>query len=302
MSARMLVGLGICCMAIACGSDDKAASPADPVVLTGTPDPATVFNAPQTCYFYANNLMSGIWHRASNRIIAGHYNEDGYYSHLAGAGGYPALPDNDTGTRYARIVHMPGTRTVVHAGVDQFPSAASTVFVGTTDDQTGALGSFAPAVFSDGFAGDCNLISSSATEFLCYDGAAVRHYATARGSAALTLSKTVALSQQPLETCGAFCFGGTFAWDGAYYYFSDDGNSSSNLVYAVYNAGGSFLANYTATGSGSVTSTYFDWSAGQYATHDGFGGRSGVDNFTWTGGSQGDDSQCYYPSAYHTAP
>jgi hypothetical protein len=276
-------------------------APSDSVVPVTPPDPATVFNNPEQCYFYSNNLMSGLWHRNSNKIIVGHYSSNGYWSHPAGAGGYTSAPNIDTGVKYARMVHMPNTATVIHAGADQFPSAASTVFVGRIDRFTGALSGFAPAVWGDGFTGNCNLISSTQSQFLCWDGTVIRRYNTTEGSATLTPAGTVTLSQAPVGACGSFCFGGTFAWDGTYFYFGS-GNSSSSRAYDVYNATGTFVATHTATGNGAIDSVYFDWSAGAYATHDGFGGRSGTANYLWSGGSQTDDSQCYRRSTVHTLP
>jgi hypothetical protein len=298
---------GACGVACAAGRSCVAGAcvttcPAGSVCLSGTPDPSMVFNTPVACYAYPNNLVNGIWHRASNQIIAGHYSSSGYWSHTAGASGYPGSPDNATGTVFARMVIIPGTNSVVHTDQAPYPSNHNRLYIGTINPVTGALGTFAPVVFSDGFTGQCNLLSSSATEFLCFDGTSIRHYATTAGSAALTFVRTVTPTGPAPYACGAHCFGGTFAWDGMFYYFSADGASSSNLLYDVYNTAGARVGRYTANGNGSLDGLYFDWSIGRYASHDGYGGRTGAANFTPTGIGFGNDSQCYGAASPYHAP
>lgn len=269
------------------------------VTLSTHPGSATVFNSPDHCYYYANNLMSGIWHRESNRIISGHFSSPGYYSHLAETDGYAPLPDNDTGATYNRLVHAPMTDVVVRSVNAQYPAQADSILVGSIDAQ-GQLGGFEPAVFSDGFSGNCNLFSASPSEFLCFDGTRIRHYETTRGSAELTFVKNVALSSLPGDVCDAHCFGGTFAWDGAYYYFASSGSIHTSRGYLAYDATGVLDSTHTASGNGAINATYFDWSVGRYTTHDGWGNRNGVSNYSWAGGGTGDDSQCYSaPSPYH---
>ena len=279
----------------------RTTCPANTVCLTNTPNPATVFNTLDSCYAYPNNLVNGIWHAGSNMIIAGHYSDNGYWSYPAYTGNYPALPNNATGVNFSRMVLVAETGTVVHTGQAQYPSAYNQIMLGSINEATGAIGAFTAATYSDNFTGSCNLISASATEFLCFDGVNVRQYATVAGSAALSFVAAVPLTPAPASTCGSYCFGGTFAWDGVYYYFSSNGSSSNNLQYQVYTATGALQGTYTATGNGAIDSTYFDWSVGRYATHDGYGGRGGGQEFFWLGGSFTDDSQCYGPpSPYHT--
>jgi len=270
--------------------------------LTGTPDPATVLSTIDQTYYFDNNLVNSIWHEPSDQIIGGHYSSNGYYSFAAGASGYPRFPDNDTGTQYDRMVHMPATNTAVRTDNNQYGSPYNRLYVGTIDAVTGALSGFATAVFLDGFTGDCNIISSSASEFLCFDGTAIRHYATAEGSANLTLASTVTLATAPAATCSGYCFGGTFGWDGMYYYFAYSGSSSTENRYQAYDSSGTLVGTYSATPSGGgVNSVYFDWSVCRYATHSGFGTRGGGSEYVWTGGTLDDDSQVYGPvSTYHT--
>jgi hypothetical protein len=161
------------------------------------------------------------------------------------------------------------------------------------------------AVFSDAFAGNCQLMSSSATHFLCYDGTVIRRYTTTAGSPNLTFVDTVTLTGTALPAAaqcvpGVGCFGGTFAWDGVYYYFASVQNSSADRSYRVYDSSGAYVATDTATGVGGITGTYFDWSVGRYSTHDGYGGRTGglVRNPTGGGGS---DTHAFGPvSSNHT--
>jgi hypothetical protein len=271
--------------------------------LVGEPDPATVFNVGEVTYFFDNNLVGSIWHADSGTVLAGHYNSNGRYQFPAFSGGYPALPALDTGVRYGRMVHAPRTGVVVRSNGDQFATLATDHTVGVIDPATGDLSGFVPAVYSDGFGGYCNLISASATEFLCFDGADVRHYATEHGSGALTHTRTVSLGAPlPTVVCDEYCFGGRFAWDGRNYYFADQGNDSSNITYQVYNAEGGNLATHDVVGGAAIDSLYFDWSSCRYTSHDGYGNRSLGDTYTWAAGDFGDDSQTYSPvSVDHAA-
>jgi hypothetical protein len=269
--------------------------------LTGAPDPSTVFNTGDVTYFFSNNLVGMVWHAESDQILGGHYSNSGYYSFTSHTGGYSELPDNDVGTQYGRMILAANTGVVVRNNSNQFATPAATHTVGTIDPVTGALSGFVPAVYSDGFGGNCNLISASATEFLCFDGATIRHYGTEFGSGNLTLNATVALlAPLPVDLCEAHCFGGQFAWDGEYYYLPEDGNSPSNLTYQVYDAAGTNVGTHTATGSGAMTSLYFDWSTCRYGSHDGFGGRSLGAEYWWAGGSPTNDSSTFgFPSTDH---
>ena len=264
------------------------------VSLTGTPDKTTVFNSIDRTFFYANNLVNGIWNGPSDKIIVGHYGHDAYWSHESNAGGYSQYPDNGSDA-YDRMVAMPATNRVIHTDQNYFPSDYNRIYIGGIDEDTGLLGSFSTVVFSDGYTGDCNLISSSATEFLCYDGSVIRVYTTSESSTTLTYVKTVTLSQQPSNICSSNCYGGTFAWDGMYYYFANNGRSSNSDDYVVYNSDGVYQAMYEASGGGDVSSTYFDWSVGRYATHSGWGKRSGGTTYSYGTTTSADDSQCYGP-------
>ncbi len=270
--------------------------------LTGEPDPAAVFDDGVATYFFSNNLVGTNWHRETDTLFAGHYSSTGYYSFPAFSGDYPALPDNDVGVQYGRTVLVPATGVVVRNNGDQFASPGTDHSVGVIDPATGTLSGFEPPVFSDGFAGNCNLLSASADEFLCFDGANVRHYGTEPGSGDLTLNATVALAAPlPRALCDSFCFGGRFAWDGMYYYLPDAGNDSSNITYQVYDADGGHVGTYDVTGGNAINSLFFDWSACRYTSHDGYGNRSLGATYTWAGGSFSDDSQTYGPeSADHT--
>ncbi|MEZ4449222.1 MAG: hypothetical protein R3B09_07055 [Nannocystaceae bacterium] len=282
--------VGVCDAKSGCMNEDNPYL----VCLNGDPDPSTVFNTIESTYYFSNNLSNTIWHAGSNQILSGHYSQLGYYAFPAEMNDYPQFPDQAKTERYTRLIHIPGTRTAIH-GDTQFAIPASAVRIGDLDPDTGVISGMQPAVFSDGFNGNCNLISNDNTRFFCYDGSGVRKYDTAEGSPNLTFVETVALSQPPLDLCDTFCFGGTFAWDGKYYYFPYDGNSSSDRRYSVYDATGALVQTYTATGNGAIDGTYFDWSVGHYTIHDGFGGRSGGNIYTW--GQNGDDSQCYGPKS-----
>ena len=268
--------------------------------LTGTVDPTTVFNTIEQTYSFPNNLTNSIWNRLSNVLITGEFSTNGYWSFPVGTTGYSGTP-NVASVYHERMVQVPATNTVVYdvvaASDGVGPGTAANFKVATISNATGALSGDAAAVFSDGFTGSCQLTSSSATEFLCYDGTNVRLYATAAGSATLTYERTVtlgtALPTAARCNANASCYGSTFAWDGAYYYFAADEGSSNNLMYLVYNPDGSLKQTVTATGGGSLNGLYFDWSVARYASHDGFGGRSGGALHSSTGGNS--DTQVYSP-------
>ncbi len=264
--------------------------------LTGAPTHATVFNATAETYRFGNNLTNSIWNRQSNVIVTGEYSTQGYWAFAESTNNYTAGPN--VGTNFhERMVQIPATNTVVFsnaatsAGTGVGAGTASLVMVATISTSTGLLTAGVSAVFSDAFAGSCTLHSSSGNRFLCYDGGSlIKRYGTTAGSPNLTWLGDVTLSGTALPaaakcTAGSACFGSTFAWDGAYYYFANDEGSSTNLAYTVYDASGVFVATDTATGSGAIDGVYFDWSVGRYSTHDGFGGRTGGAVFAAVGGT-----------------
>lgn len=278
------------------------------VYLSGTPNPATAFDASEVGFSYDNNLTNGIWHANSNQIIVGEYSLPGYWSHPANVGGHPATPNNGTeGVR--RLVHMPLTELAAYTtapSADGIGSALpADLKLALIDRTTGALSAGTTAQFSDSYAGTCNVLSSSADElFILENSTTVRRYRTTTTSNVLTFVSIITLSQALAATAicapGDPCYGGTFAWDGVYFYFARSQGALGDLRYDVYGANGAFIASYTALGGGGINSLYFDWSVGRYATHDGFGNRSAAT--VYASSSPGDsDTQCYgVPSSAHT--
>jgi hypothetical protein len=266
-------------------------------VLTGTPDPASVFNTIVETYRFPNNLTNSIWNRASNTILTGEFSQSGYWAFAQGTATYANAPDNGTDV-HARMVQIPATNTVIYsrsASSDGVGPATSAQFVvATLNPGTGRLVGDASAVFSDGFTAGCRLTSASATELLCYDGTGIRRYKTAANSPTLTFAGTVALSAALPTTaqCAPMtpCYGSTFAFDGAFYYFALQQGSPNNLVYVVYNVAGTLVGQMTASGAGAMNGLYFDWSVGRYSSHDGFGGRVGGTVF-----GTGSDTHCFGP-------
>jgi hypothetical protein len=261
-------------------------------VLTGNPDPATVFNAIAETYRFPNNLTNSIWNRQSNTIVTGEFNQSGYWAFAPGTAAYAAMPDNGTDI-HARMVQIPATNTVVYSrspssdGVG--PATSAQFVVATISPSNGRLSNDQTAIFTDGFTGGCRLTSASATELLCYDGTGIRRYRTALDSPTLTFMGTLALSAALPTTaqCAPMtpCYGSTFAFDGAFYYFALQQGSPTNLAYIVYNAAGTLIGQMAATGTGSMNGLYFDWSVGRYSSHDGFGGRAGATVFGPANGS-----------------
>lgn len=271
-------------------------------ILTGTPVHTTVFNTIAETYKFPNNLTNSIWNRQANIIVTGDYITSGYWAFAPGTTSFPASPNNDTANTFTRLVQIPATNTVVFSkassGSGVGPGTVANMLVATISTTTGLLSGKAAPVFSDGFTGNCNLHSSSATEFLCLSTATtIKRYGTTAGSPNLQFLGDITLSQ-PLPTAaqcvpGNSCYGGTFAFDGAYFYFSTDQASSTNLKYEVYSAQGAFVAQDTASGGGAIDGCYFDWSVGRYSTHDGFGNRVGATVYTSAGGSS--DSHNFGP-------
>jgi hypothetical protein len=313
MNARVLVAsLALVLLMVGvpgCGGSGSSHPAGTYYFLSGTPNPATVFSSSDICFSYPNNLTNGAWHANSNLVVVGEYSQPGYWSHPANAGGHPASPNNGSGG-YRRLVHMPLTEMVAYtttADTDGIgPSPASDLVLATMDRYTGALGAGMPAQFSDGYTGSCNVLSSSADELLILENSTtIRRYLTANGSSMLTYQGLVTLSQALPATAlcdgsAEGCYGGSFAWDGAYYYFARSEGQQFQLDYDVYQTNGAFVATYTAGGGGGMNSVYFDWSVGRYAIHDGYGNRAGVVLYASTSGSDS-DTQCYGPvSPAHT--
>jgi hypothetical protein len=273
-------------------------------ILTGTPADSTVFNALDQSYRYSNNLTNSIWNREADTIVTGEFSELGYWAQSSGTAPVSSTPDNDTTRHYGRLVQIPSTLTVVFSDT---PNAnglglgtASAIRVGAISTSTGQISSVATAVFSDGFSGSCQLLSASNNQVLCYDGTLIRKYLTQKDTANLIADGTVSLSQilPTAGVCnpGAGCYGGTFAWDGMFYYFATSQYGSTTLSYEVYDANGSYVTTRTATGSGAINGTYFDWSVARYSTHDGYGRRAATSE--WGSGS---DTHNFGPvSSKHT--
>jgi hypothetical protein len=273
--------------------------------LTGTPNPATVFNTIVETYSFPNNLTNSIWYRPSNEHLTGEFSTVGYWEFAETTTGYATTPDHATTDIHARMVLVPSTNTVIYSS----SPSANGVGLGTHDkimvapiDRTGVLGTGVAAAFSDSFVGSCQLLSSSATQLLCFDGTTIRRYTTTTGTATLTFVDTVPLSVA-LPTAAACapaaaCYGSTFAFDGMFYYFASDEGLQTNLNYVVYDVHGTFVNTYVVAGNGAINGVYFDWSVGRYAAHDGYGGHTGGTVYTCTGPS---DTQTYSPiSSAHT--
>lgn len=269
-------------------------------VLVTTPDPSVVFNTIAETYRFSNNLANTIWHRQTNKLITGHFMQTRYWSFTQGTTGFSTDPDQGTSnTIRNRIVHVAATNSVISstaASQNVMPAPASTFVVGAID-AGGLITTQQAAVFSDNFTGNCHLVSSSATEWLCFDGSVIRRYRTTAGSPMLTANGTipfsVALPTGARCDPNTPCFGGTFAFDGAFYYFSAATNTPTNLMYLVYNTTGTLVNTFTAAGNGTINAAYFDWSVGRYSTHDAFAGRTGGSAFSHPTPSANDDSQCF---------
>ncbi len=272
-------------------------------VLTGVIDPATVFNSIERTYRY-NNCTNSIWNRHADVIVSGQScdassgSRNGYWAH-APAAAYPTNPNNDLARTYSRLVQIPATDTVVFTVGGNDPSSrgsgdssVSNIRVGTISRTTGLISNVQNAAFSDGYSGSCPLLSSSRTQLLCFDGATtVRFYRTTPGSPTLTATGTVTLGSGLPNTArcpinaGQWCMGGTFAYDGAYFYFSEFQGGNANRSYLVFSATGTPVGVQTATGPGNINGTYFDWSVGRYSTHDVFGVRVAGTEFGGTSGA-----------------
>ena len=269
------------------------------VSLVGEPEVAAVFSDIERTFCYSNNLMNGLWVMPGDKIVTGHYSQAGYYIHSSNQGGHPQYPDVDTGNIYRRMVHMPAFSRVAITLNQQYPTGAGEIMLATIDGETGIISDRVMAQFSDGFSEKCNLISSDTEHFLCMTEGAIRWYKASESSSTLEYVKTVGLDAANYAQCSSHCFGGTFAWDGKYYYVAQTGNGSGNSNYVVFDADGNYVGAYGG-GIANITSVYFDWHVGRYTVHDGYGDRQAGAVYSWQGGQCGDDTQTYGPpSLYH---
>jgi hypothetical protein len=272
-------------------------------VLTGTPNPMTVFNTIAETYKFPNNLSNTIWQRESNTLVTGEFSQAGYWAFTQGSTGYATTPDHETATGlHSRLVLVPATDSVIYTiqtGPNTTgPSMPGQIMIATISRTTGLLGTPQTAVFSDGMTTGCQLHSASATQFLCLTGNnTIRRYATARGSGTLTFVDAITLSTAvpAASVCGS-CFGGVFAFDGAFFYFPNMAIGQTTQGYMAYAANGAYTGAYTVTGAGGVNSLYFDWSVGRYSTHDGYGDRVGGTVYT-TSGLNDSDTHNFSPVA-----
>jgi hypothetical protein len=272
-------------------------------VLTRPPAHATVFDSIERTY-RRNSCGNSLWNRDANIIVTAQACDAatrvGYWAHAPDAA-YPADPDHDLTQPYMRLVQVPATDTVVFTvGLPDATSrgagdaSVANIRVGTISRTTGLISNVQTAVFSDGYQGKCQLLSSSRTALLCYDGnTTIRFYGTAFGSPTLTLRSSVTLVQQLSQfarcqaNIGQWCLGGTFAFDGANFYFAALQGDNGNLhTYVVYTAAGALLGTFVAAGGGNINNVYFDWSSGRYSSRDAYGVRTGGTVFGSAAASQ----------------
>ena len=290
------------------------------VSLTGdSPNYTTVFDDIERTFIYTNNLMNSVWIRTANVVISTYFVSREYWRHSPDESGWPYYPDNIIPTdgqvfnithwgedkRLSRPVHVPNTNTIVFTNARQYSATSDQIYIGRINPATGFVENVQSAVFSDNYAEGCHLMSASADEFLCYDSTgvgAVRWYRTQEYSNELTFLQSMPLTWNkcigtpPGDNHTAS--GGTFAWDGNYYYFPKGGWESK---YEVFNASGEKI-NETTLELGSPSGLYFDWSVGRYAVHDGTGVHRGGTILRHEGVNDpaGDDTQAYGPpSPYH---
>jgi len=204
-------------------------------------------------------------------------------------------------------VHTPKTKLIFASVVGHAqgynPAQSNETYVADIDDQTGTISNVRVVMFDDGFSGSCNLYSASADEFMCFDGSLnrIRVYDTSLGSNVVSFNRFVIPSLYSFDTCSHNCYQGTFAWDGMYFYFAHKGDGYGDLNYIVLEADGSYYGEFTATGSGALSGAYFDWSAGRYSSHDGWGRRAGATNIFPSNMNGQDDTHSFsYFSPAHS--
>jgi len=113
MAPACLRSLGV--LAAGCSdSSDPDPEPLGYFVLTGTPTPATVFDAIAETYRFPNNLTNSIWQRQANVIVTGEFSESGYWAFAPMTAAYANQPDNGADI-HARMVQVPATNTVVYS-------------------------------------------------------------------------------------------------------------------------------------------------------------------------------------------
>ena len=264
------------------------------------PDPSTVFNNPDVCYVTLNTNSSCMWDDVSNRIYFGHGVLKGYWNISPWTSGWPTQPMVSAAESWGRMVIVPKPRRVIMSK-NYEPRSLTDHFIADMSNQ-GVISNRQPVTSSDNFTYNCDVISNNQDEFLCFDRDNIRHYAVPETGSMLTLRKVVPLEipVQDLTTLRGPHRGGTFAWDGIYYYMSNDDNASANTEYLVFRSNGSFEGRYNITGSGNITAPYFNWAMGRYSSHDGIGARQEGAVFTHTQPFILPDSHCFgAPSLYH---
>ena len=73
-------------------------------------------------------------------------------------------------------------------------------------DSSGSIGVFQSVQFLDGFSGNCNLISASADQFMCFTGSDIRVYDTTAGSNQIVLDHVTSPNTSSLDTCSGGCY------------------------------------------------------------------------------------------------
>jgi hypothetical protein len=241
------------------------------VRLTGTPDYQNVFSLAniEYSYGYSNNLSNGIWINEAGMILtSGGTDGTGVYQHL-----YNAAPNGLSHSEYGtmdNLVHAPLMNAVMFKQAGRGGViTSSNLRVADVDYTTGTLLNIRTVTFEDDYLPGGYLLSSSADSFIFINSTEIRFYQLdSIGGSTLLFIKAVELSSAPMNIGG---YGGTFAYDGKYFYFSDANTGTTNQSYSVYDGDTGVKIGSYSTGSTALASTYFDWSVGRYSQHDGYG-------------------------------
>eukprot|EP00928_Gymnodinium_smaydae_P069471 TRINITY_DN5296_c0_g1_i2.p1 TRINITY_DN5296_c0_g1~~TRINITY_DN5296_c0_g1_i2.p1 ORF type:complete len:2437 (+),score=447.74 TRINITY_DN5296_c0_g1_i2:1023-7313(+) len=237
------------------------------------------------CFGLGDGNVGSIWHAHSRQLLVAFAQPAGYvnfsvngppqqlhanYS-LFSSSNRKSMPFavsslvwmNETG----RYVVAPQSQTLApHAAELRMGSVAA----------NGSLLAADPIDFSDNFTGRCLWQSSSSSDFLCFDGEAVRIWNTSATGQNVTFVRSVKLQGLKVDPNATNSSGGRFAYDGRFFFILR-GNAGACLTeYGVYSSTtgtreGFFKLDEEA--GACAHGLYFDWSASRYSTHAGGGGK-----------------------------
>jgi hypothetical protein len=270
-------------------------------------DPSQVFDQIERTNCYGNNLAGGFFVETAGKIVAPNFSGGGYYLLDANDGNYEASPNESLGGKFHRMVYTPKTGRVLVSQSGYKPAWTNELLIGYLSTTTGEIAGLNVVTLDEPAPeGQCQLISSTSDEFLCLakkgENWMVIPYLTSTKGSTVYAGEPIWLEPGPLSAnqYSGGSYGGQFASDGVFFYFPAGENGQYGTTYHVFSAeSGKYAGKFDAKGNGNINSVYFDWNTGRYASHDGFGYRSG--GTVYGPESCSDTDTWSFPSKHHAA-